>query len=201
MSVSSEKLSVSEGGNRGDSSMTDTLPPHEEHERRFLVDDLTILEGATHQEIKQAYLWAEDGYAVRVRLTHSSDLGEEPHAYLTLKGPHDSHNPYMRYEVEQVIDPTHAEEIIQRAEHVVTKRRYAVIAEGKTFDVDVFTGRNEGLVIAEFEGSPKTVAQMNRSWFTSKEVTQGGLFIEVFWFPSVSTLSRGECEGGLPDLR
>ena len=172
MSVSREKLSVSEGGSRGDSSMTDTLPPHEEHERRFLVDDLTILEGATHQEIKQAYLWAEDGYAVRVRLTHSSDLGEEPHAYLTLKGPRDSHNPYMRYEVEQVIDPAHAEEIIQRAEHVVTKRRYAVIAEGKTFDVDVFTGRNEGLVIAEFEGSPKTVAQMNRPWFTSKEVTQ-----------------------------
>lgn len=172
MSVSREKLSVSEGGSRGGSSMTDTLPPHEEHERRFLVDDLTILEGATHQEIKQAYLWAENGYAVRVRLTHSSDLGEEPHAYLTLKGPRDSNNPYMRYEVEQLIDPVHAEEIIQRAEHVVTKRRYAVIAEGKTFDVDVFTGRNEGLVIAEFEGSPKTVGQMNRPWFTSKEVTQ-----------------------------
>lgn len=155
------------------SSMTsDSLPAHEEHERRFLVDDLTILEGATHQEIKQAYLWAEGGYAVRVRLTHSSGIGEEPHAYLTLKGPRDSHNPYMRYEVEQVIDPAHAEEIIQRAEHVVTKRRYAVIAEGKTFDVDVFTGRNEGLVIAEFEGSPKAVAQMNRPWFTSKEVTQ-----------------------------
>lgn len=155
------------------SSMTsDSLPAHEEHERRFLVDDLTIIEGAIYQDIKQAYLWAEDGYAVRVRLTHSSDLDEEPHAYMTLKGPRDSNNPYMRYEVEQVIDPTHAEEIIQRAEHVVTKRRYAVIAEGKTFDVDVFTGRNEGLVIAEFEGSPKAVAQMNRPWFASKEVTQ-----------------------------
>lgn len=165
-------LSVSEGGKQGGSSMTDTLPPQEEHERRFLVDDLTILEGAIYQDIKQAYLWAEDGYAVRVRLTHSSDLGEEPHAYMTLKGPRDSNNPYMRYEVEQVIDPTHAEEIIQRAEHVVTKRRYAVIAEGKTFDVDVFTGRNEGLVIAEFEGSPKAVAQMSRPWFTSKEVTR-----------------------------
>ena len=151
----------------------DYLPDNQEYERRFLVEDASIVNKASSwQKIRQAYLWAEDGYAVRVRLTHSSGLGEEPHAYLTLKGPRDSHNPYMRYEVEQLIDPVHAEEIIQRAEHVVTKRRYAVIAEGKTFDVDVFTGRNEGLVIAEFEGSPKTVGQMNRPWFTSKEVTQ-----------------------------
>ena len=49
-------LSVSEGGKQGGSSMTDTLPPHEEHERRFLVDDLTILEGATYQDIKQGCL-------------------------------------------------------------------------------------------------------------------------------------------------
>ena len=28
-----------------------------------------------------------------------------------------------------------------------------------------------------------------------------GLFIGVFWFFSASVLSRGGCEGGLPDLR
>ena len=44
------------GGSRGGSTMTDTLPPHEEHERRFLVDDLTIIEGAIYQDIKQGCL-------------------------------------------------------------------------------------------------------------------------------------------------
>lgn len=36
MSVSREKLSVSEGGSRGGSSMTDTLPPHEERTIKIL---------------------------------------------------------------------------------------------------------------------------------------------------------------------
>ena len=56
--------------------------------------------------------------------------------------------------------------------HVVLKKRYAVISGEMTFDVDVFQGKNEGLVIAEFEGSPKAVAQMSRPWFASEEVTQ-----------------------------
>lgn len=155
------------------SSMTgDSLPAHEEHERRFLVDDLSILEGAPYQEIEQAYLWAEGGYAVRVRLTRSPSAPQDIQAFLTLKGPRDKTNPYMRYEVEQLIDPAHAEAIVRTAKHVVLKKRYAVISGDVTFDVDVFQGKNEGLVIAEFEGSAKAVAQMECPWFASREVTQ-----------------------------
>ena len=78
----------------------------------------------------------------------------------------------MRYEVEQLIDPAHAEAIVRTTQHVVLKKRYAVISGEMTFDVDVFQGKNEGLVIAEFEGSAKAVAQMERPWFASEEVTQ-----------------------------
>lgn len=47
-----------------------------------------------------------------------------------------------------------------------------MIAQDNLFDVDVFTGRNEGLVIAEFEGSAAAVAQMRKPWFASREVTR-----------------------------
>lgn len=152
----------------------DHLPANEEHERRFLVEDLSILKGSPYVEIKQAYLWTSEGYAVRVRLSRNPDAGptDNTHAYLTLKGPRQTTNPSMRYEIEQIIDPHHAEEIIRRATHVVTKRRYAVISEGSTFDIDVFTGDNEGLVIAEFEGSPTAVAKLRKPWFASKEITK-----------------------------
>lgn len=151
----------------------DQLPANEEHERRFLVDDLSILASSSYVEIEQAYLWASDGYAIRIRLTRAPDTepDSEARAYLTLKGPRQTANAYMRYEVEQVIDPHHAEEVIQRAEHIVTKRRYAVTSEGSTFDIDVFTGVNDGLVIAEFEGSPSAVAKLRKPWFASREIT------------------------------
>lgn len=150
----------------------DSLPAHEEHERRFLVDDLSILEDAPYQEIEQAYLWAEEGYAVRVRLKRRPGNPEHTQAFLTLKGPRDAANPYMRYEVEQLIEPAHAEAIVRTAQYVVLKKRYAVISGEMAFEVDVFQGKNEGLVIAEFEGSPQAVAQMERPWFASEEVTQ-----------------------------
>lgn len=155
--------------------MSDQLTPHEEHERRFLVDDLSVLDGASYfSEIEQAYLWADGGYAVRVRVIRPSDSSSrvEANAFLTLKGPRELPRDYMRYEVEHPIDLRHAEAIINLAPHVVTKRRYSIISEHQTYDIDVFTGRNEGLVIAEFEGSAQAVARARKPWFASKEVTQ-----------------------------
>lgn len=153
--------------------LADQLPTNEEHERRFLVEDLSVLRGSPYLEIEQAYLWACEGYAVRVRLTRNpEDAGTDGQAYLTLKGPRAVGDAYMRYEVEHVIDPCHAAEIVRRAEHIVTKRRYTVVSQGSTFDVDVFTGANEGLVIAEFEGSPAAVAKLRKPWFASQEVTK-----------------------------
>lgn len=154
--------------------MSDHLAPDEEYERRFLVDDLRILEGVEHyREIQQAYLWVDGGYAIRVRLIRDPVAsGEDGNcvAYLTLKGPRERPRDQMRYEAEREIDVRHAEAIISIAPHVVTKRRYSIIA-GETFDIDFFTGRNEGLVIAEFEASPQAVARLQKPWFASREVT------------------------------
>lgn len=156
--------------------MSDHLPPHEEHERRFLVRDPIpdLFDGVVHpQEIEQAYLWAEGGYAVRVRIIRSSASEDfvSAHAFLTLKGPREKPKDYMRYEVEQPIDLRHAEAIVALSEHVVTKSRYPIVAEGNTFEVDVFHGANEGLMIAEFEASAQAVARLYKPWFASREIT------------------------------
>ncbi len=151
--------------------MEDHLTSDEEHERRFLVGDLTILDGVPFQDIQQAYLWSHAGYSVRVRLLRSPDTHEDHQAYLTLKSPASDSSGYTRYEVERPIDTFHAAKIIAEAEHVVTKHRYGVVAQGEPYDVDVFTGANEGLVIAEFEGSLKAVANLQKPWFASREIT------------------------------
>lgn len=103
--------------------MKDHLVQGEEHERRFLVDDLSILKGSGYFEIEQAYLWADNGYAVRVRLVRNPDAPAEepPQAYLTLKGPREWPHVYMRYEIEQSLDPVHAQAIVGLAPNVVTK--------------------------------------------------------------------------------
>ena len=65
--------------------MSDHLTPHAEYERRFLVTDPihTLFDGIAHpQEIEQAYLWTEGGYAVRVRVIRNPSAdesdGDEP---------------------------------------------------------------------------------------------------------------------------
>lgn len=151
---------------------SDNLPEHEEHERRFLVDDLSVLEGTPHQEIKRACPWAEGGYAVRVRLKRSPNAAQGARAFLTLKGPRDAANPYVGHEVEQDIDPHRAETVVRNAQYVVIKRRYAVTSGSMTFDVDAPLGKIEELVIAEFEGTPKVIARMSHPWFANKEVTR-----------------------------
>ncbi|MGO4452546.1 hypothetical protein [Arthrobacter sp. RAF14] len=132
--------------------MTANKETHFERERRFLVSNPSIVIGWPSVIITQAYLWIQDGYLSRVRLIQT----EEPDGRLVdidatyaIKGPRVGDE---RYEFESTLsDADVAREIIRRAPHVVTKRRHSVF-ENEAWDIDVFTGENEGLVIAEIEG-------------------------------------------------
>lgn len=141
-----------------------------ERERRFLVPDPSFLQADYDTSrgerdldrrgdrrgnvIVQAYLFSKDGYVVRVRRTHlphedGKSFREAP-AVVAVKGPRVA---AARQEYEMEIPSAMAAELIQRAEHKVSKRRFQVIEGGEAWDVDVFTGDNEGLVIAECESS------------------------------------------------
>jgi adenylate cyclase len=142
-----------------------------EHERRFLVTDTGMLDGATFQWIDQGYLWAAGGYAIRIRLVDQSspdDTDSDTPGILTLKGPR--RGP-VRFEQEALVPAEIAQELLALSNFRIAKRRYAVISVGEAWAVDVFEGPNEGLVIAEFEGSAAAVAKMKTPYWCGDEIT------------------------------
>lgn len=140
-----------------------------ERERRFIVSDSSVVHGWPSVLITQAYLWAVDGYAARVRLIQRNDDDGELtpiDATYAIKGPRIGDE---RFEAEaRLPDFDIAEHIIRRCSSVVAKRRYQVIDQ-EAWDVDVFLDRNEGLVIAELEGTQ--VRGVRRPDWCSREIT------------------------------
>lgn len=124
-----------------------------ENERRFVVQDTSIVSQAQSSEyIEQAYVFAHDGFAIRVRLVVSGDgATRRSRAWLTGKGPRiDS----VREEYETTVSPLWASKIVSLSELKVQKRRYQLLGDNDaTWEIDEFLGENEGLWIAELEGS------------------------------------------------
>jgi len=142
-----------------------------EHERRFLVADRAIVAGHTGNVIVQAYLFAVDGFALRVRRIHvvperGSDRVDEGSAVLTAKGPRHADS---REEYEWELPVPFATELIRRATHKVSKTRYQIVDGDRLWDVDEFHGDNEGLMIAECEGH--NLAALRPPMWCGHEVT------------------------------
>ena len=133
-----------------------------EIERKFLVKggfEKAAL-GCVH--VVQGYLSSDPQRIVRVRLK-----GEK--GYLTVKGP----GALNRFEWEKEISADEAEALLTLAEPgIVDKTRYLVPAgDGRhTWEVDVFHGDNEGLVVAEIELSSEDDPFDRPDWL-GEEVT------------------------------
>jgi CYTH domain-containing protein len=92
--------------------------------------------------MKQAYLGLAPGPTVRIRIA-----GDE--AFLTIKG---RTLGLVRPEFEYQVPVSEAEEMINLAiSEPVEKVRYEITYEGFIWEVDVFGGKNAGLVLAEIE--------------------------------------------------
>ena len=133
-----------------------------EIERKFLVKggfEKAAL-GCVH--VVQGYLSSDPQRIVRMRLK-----GEK--GYLTVKGP----GALNRFEWEKEISADEAEALLSLAEPgIVDKTRYLVPAgDGRhTWEVDVFHGDNEGLVVAEIELSSEDDPFDRPDWL-GEEVT------------------------------
>ncbi|RHJ93444.1 CYTH domain-containing protein [Parabacteroides bouchesdurhonensis] len=115
-----------------------------EIERKFLVAGDFSKEIYSSQRIVQGYICSLPGRTVRVRIR-----GEE--GFLTIKGASDEKG-LSRYEFEQKIPLKDAEQLLTLCEPgVIDKIRHLIKAGEHTWEVDVFHGANEGLVIAEIE--------------------------------------------------
>ncbi|MDB5288189.1 MAG: adenylate cyclase [Mucilaginibacter sp.] len=115
-----------------------------EIEKKFLVDhekwqQLVKPQGKVY---KQGYLLSDEKRTVRVRV--ADDV-----AYITLKG---STTGISRSEFEYTIPVNEGKEILKdMATSFIEKTRYNIKYAGNVWEVDVFEGDNQGLIIAEIE--------------------------------------------------
>ncbi|WP_104667016.1 CYTH domain-containing protein [Ensifer adhaerens] len=114
-----------------------------EIERKFLVLDDRWREHASEGSVlRQAYLVATKNRTVRVRTIDAQT------AKLTVKI---RSGQGRREEFEYDIPYADAKEMFQYAPGAIEKARFEVEHQGHTWEVDVYSGRHRGLVIAEVE--------------------------------------------------
>jgi adenylate cyclase len=127
-----------------------------EIERKYLVDleKLGTLENGIR--IKQAYLSTNKEAVVRVRVKNDK-------AYLTIKG---SNIGVTRLEFEYEIPLDEANEMLDKLcqKPVIDKTRYLIDYENHTWELDIFYGDNEGLVVVEVELSSEDETIILPSW-------------------------------------
>lgn len=113
-----------------------------EIERKFLVLPRRLeFAGREGQEIVQWYIIRSAGRSLRVRRKEGRHI-------LTLKVGKGA----VRQEIERDLTDEEAEGLIATAlEAPIVKRRYKIPAGSHIWDVDVFGGENEGLILAEVE--------------------------------------------------
>jgi adenylate cyclase len=116
-----------------------------EIERKFLVtSDKYKTEAFNRSEIKQGYLNSHPERTTRIRI-------QDKKAFITIKGK-SSESGLSRFEWEKEIPVEEALELLKLCEPgAIEKVRYLVKSKEFTFEIDEFSGSNQGLVIAEIE--------------------------------------------------
>ncbi|MHC1479515.1 CYTH domain-containing protein [Frateuria aurantia] len=141
-----------------------------EIERKFLLRNAQWREQIQHSEViaqgylvgMQALLQGLAKSSVRVRLS-----GEQ--AWLNIKS---ATRGVSRAEYEYPVPLADARELLdQLCDGVVEKVRHHVLYEGALFEVDEFTGSNQGLIVAEIELPAVDAAFPRPSWLGA-EVSQ-----------------------------
>lgn len=122
-----------------------------EIERKFLIHPNALdrpweNDGLKKCIIRQGYLKKDPDGVVRVRLSRDDST---ENAYLTIKGETiDGHCSEFEY----AIPGADGREILRLCgNQTIAKTRYRVPHAGKIWEVDLFSGANQGLVLAEIE--------------------------------------------------
>ncbi|MDR0794578.1 MAG: CYTH domain-containing protein [Tannerella sp.] len=117
---------------------------NKEIERKFLVKGDFEKDVSCRKRIVQGYICAEKDRTVRIRIQ-----GDE--GFLTIKSAANE-GGWSRYEFEQRISTVDADELLKLClPGIIDKVRHYIHAGNHIWEVDVFHGENEGLVLAEIE--------------------------------------------------
>ena len=132
-----------------------------EIERKFLVTGLSIVDSLSGVVIRQGYLSRDPERTVRIRRRGARGV-------ITVKG---ASFGASRSEWEYEIPSDDADAMLAICEGpVLDKTRYEIEVAGRTWEVDVFAGANEGLVLAEVELDSEDAVVELPSW-AGPEVT------------------------------
>ena len=136
----------------------------QEIEYKFLVHADRLPELKDGARMVQGYLGFDP--TVRVRI-EDGPAGDK--AYLTIKGD----GLVGRDEFEYSIPRDHAEALLKLAHaSLVSKTRYRIPAEGDLeWEIDVFEGDNDGLIVAELE-VPSEQHEFEKTEWVAKDVTR-----------------------------
>lgn len=117
----------------------------QEIERKFRVKNTTFLQDIkSKSKIVQGYLSSNPDRTVRIRVKNNK-------GFITIKG-RSSDSGTTRLEWEKEIDFQEAHQLMNLCEDfIIEKTRYEVIFQNQLFEIDIFEGKNEGLIIAEIE--------------------------------------------------
>ena len=115
---------------------------HLEIERRFLVDKSKFILPDKKKSIKQAYLMFDNSQVLRIRKIENNFL-------LTYKYKKTNIN---RLEFEYQIPNEDGNKLMSLSKHfIIEKDRYYHQTDKHLWEIDIFYGKNQGLVIAEIE--------------------------------------------------
>ena len=144
-----------------------------EIERKFLVlSNDFVTEAFSKKRIVQAYLSSNPERTVRIRI-------KEDNAFLTIKGKGNASGT-TRLEWETEIPVSDAEQLLLICEEgIIDKIRYEIIVGSHTFEVDVFAGENEGLIMAEIELESENDIFVKPIWL-GQEVTNDERFYNAY---------------------
>lgn len=144
-----------------------------EIERKFLVTSEDFKSAAfAKNEIAQGYLNSNPERTVRVRIKGNK-------GYLTIKGK-GNESGMTRFEWEKEIPVSEAKLLLDLCESgVIMKTRFEIKVGNHVFEVDEFSGENEGLVLAELELQSETESFEKPSWL-GLEVTNDNKYYNSY---------------------
>lgn len=144
-----------------------------EIERKFLVLSNDFVNEAFNQKrIVQAYLSSNPDRTVRIRI--KGDKG-----FITIKGKSNA-NGTTRLEWEREISVMDAETLLSICESgTIDKIRYEIQVGHHVYEVDIFSGENQGLVMAEIELQSETETFEKPTWL-GEEVTNDERYYNAY---------------------
>ncbi|UOL48612.1 CYTH domain-containing protein [Pseudomonas phage Astolliot] len=136
----------------------------QEIERKFLIDKEKFLDAhrplqlQNNVYIAQGYLSTDPERTVRVRVMGNT-------GWITVKGK-SSEDGLTRFEWETEINVNDAKDMLGMCTSVISKLRYYIGYDGKTWEIDAFDDENSGLIVAEIELQSETETITIPSWVT-----------------------------------